>query len=174
MSQLHKNDPWSSLSKDYSFTAYCAYNTHFYLVRTRIPFFVRMPFYHVVSLDCALPCACPYPLIGVYPYLLTVFCTFDPNQYRTPSTGHSGINSVHWVMMIILYLLCFILKSHVALIFSQVSNQWFLGIFCHSGSKGSINHIQFNIQFLSTPTFEVTLSPLHKSENTKQWSNIRR
>ena len=34
VSRSHQNHPWSSLPKDHSFTAYCAYNTQLYIVRT--------------------------------------------------------------------------------------------------------------------------------------------
>ena len=59
---------------------------HFYQTRTRIRLFIHMPFYPVVSLDRARLCACPYPLIGVYPYLPTLFYTFDPKS--VPSVLH--------------------------------------------------------------------------------------
>ena len=69
MSQLHKNNPWSYLSKDHSFTAYGTYNTHFCLVCTRINSFVRVPLspvgqsvFFYVSLDRARPWALPYLL----------------------------------------------------------------------------------------------------------------
>ena len=39
---------------------------------------------------------------------------------------------VLWIMMIILYWLCFILKCYVSSFFSQLSNHWFLGILCHN------------------------------------------
>ena len=53
---------------------------HFYQIRTRIRLIIRVPFSPVVYLDCARPCAFPYPLIGVYPYLPTAFFTFDPKS----------------------------------------------------------------------------------------------
>ena len=53
---------------------------HFYQIRTRICLFIRVLFSPVVSLDHARLCECPYPLIGVYPYLPTAFCTFDPKS----------------------------------------------------------------------------------------------
>ena len=50
----HKNNPWSSLPKDHSFTAYCVYNTHFNSVRTRIQF---SPYaYTFVHTRSILPC----------------------------------------------------------------------------------------------------------------------
>ena len=53
---------------------------HLYQIRTRIRSFIRVPFSPFVSLDRSRPCTCPYPLIGVYPYLPTSFCTFDPKS----------------------------------------------------------------------------------------------
>ena len=53
---------------------------HFYQIRTCIRLFIRVIFSPVVSLDRARPCACPYPLIGVYPYLPIAFYTFDPKS----------------------------------------------------------------------------------------------
>ena len=35
---------------------------HFYQIRTFICLFIRVSFSPVISLDCASPCACPYPL----------------------------------------------------------------------------------------------------------------
>ena len=86
VSRSHKNNPWSSIPKYHSFTAYCVYNTHFYLVRTRIHLFVRMKFSSVVSLDRARPCACPY--------LPTEFCTFDPKS-SWYSFGPLNLVSLH-------------------------------------------------------------------------------
>ena len=51
---------------------------HFYQICTDIRSFIRMPFSPVVFLDRAHPCLCPYPLIGVYLYVPTAFCTFEP------------------------------------------------------------------------------------------------
>ena len=80
VSRWQKNNPWYSFPKGHSFAAYCAYNMRFYLVRTRIHSFIHVPFSPVVSLGRARLCACPYPLIEVYPYLPTAFCTFDPKS----------------------------------------------------------------------------------------------
>ena len=55
-----KNNPWSYLLKYHSFTAYCAYNTNFYLVCMRIRSFVRMPLSPVspsVNLHVFGPCS---------------------------------------------------------------------------------------------------------------------
>ena len=61
---------------------------------------------------------------------------------------------VYWTMMTILYLFCFILKCYVLSFFSQISNQWCLGIFCHKFLRQSKKYINFNFRFWSTePTF---------------------
>ena len=68
----------------------------------------------------------------------------------------------HWPMMIILFLLCFILKCHVSLFVSRISNQWFLGILCQIILRQSKNDINFDFRFLSTATLEVSLILLPK------------
>ena len=63
-----KNNTWYSLPKDHSFDAYCAYNTHFYLVHTRILLFARVP----------LSPVCPYVNIHVFGLCLSVCVPLPP------------------------------------------------------------------------------------------------
>ena len=72
--------------------------------------------------------------------------------------------------MIIIFYLCFTLKCHVSLFFSPISNQTFLGIFCHKFSKQSKNYIKFDFQYLSKATLKVTqlLSPKSSKHRTME------
>ena len=79
----------------------------------------------------------------------------------------------HWSTMIVLYLSCFFSECHVSLFFSQISNQWYLGIFCHNFTKQPKNYINLDFPYWSTQTFEVTQLTLHKEASTKNLSNIR-
>ena len=85
---------------------------------------------------------------------------------------------VHLPMMIILIYLCFIIKFHVSLLFSQIFNQLFLGIFCHNILKQSENYVSFDFRFRSTLTFKDTNFTLPKSSKHQkveeyQWSTDR-
>ena len=61
-----------------------------------------------------------------------------------------------------IYLLCFIFKCHLSLFFSQILNQWFLGILCNNSLRRSKNYKNFDFQYRSAPTLEVTQLPLNK------------
>ena len=97
-----KNNPWCSLPKNYSFTAYCVYNTHFYLIRTFICVFVRMLFYPVcpsVNIRAFGPCVSMRvslsPVRWGFNLISQQRSAFStPNQYQTSSTVHSEINLV--------------------------------------------------------------------------------
>ena len=83
---------------------------------------------------------------------------------------------VHWPMMIILFLICFILTCNVSLFFSQNLNQWFLGILCHNFLRQSKNYINRNLRFWSTATLEVSpfmlpISSKHRKEEKYQRSD---
>ena len=71
MSQWHTNKPWSSLLKYHSFTVYCAYNTHFNSVRTRIQFSPYAYGYKFVRTCAILSChvfgTCSYVHMPLYP-----------------------------------------------------------------------------------------------------------
>ena len=69
----------------------------------------------------------------------------------------------HWPMMKILFLICFILKCHVSLYFSQMLNQWFLGIFCHKFLGQPKDYINSNFRFRSTAPLGVSQLLLPKS-----------
>ena len=75
-----------------------------------------------------------------------------------------------------IYIMCYYILNHddnlifvmfyikmSCIIFSpQISNQWFLGIFCHNFSKQSNNYMKSDFQYWSTPTLEFIQVPLHK------------
>ena len=55
MSRWHTNKPWSSLPKDHSFNAYCAYNTHINSVHMCIQFSLYTYAYMFVRTHAILP-----------------------------------------------------------------------------------------------------------------------
>ena len=51
---MGQNNPWSSITKDHSFTAYCAYNKRFNSIRTCIQFIPYV--YMFVRMRAIIPC----------------------------------------------------------------------------------------------------------------------
>ena len=71
-----------------------------------------------------------------------------------------------------LILAIFYIKMSCIILFPQLSNQWFLGIFCHIFSKRSKNCINFDFRFRSTATFKDTkflLPKRSKHQKTEQY-----
>ena len=70
---MAQNNPWYSLTKDHSFTAYCVYNTHFNSVRMRIQF-------------------SPYAYVFVRTHSILLCPVFGPCSYvRVPLSPDRGL-----------------------------------------------------------------------------------